>query len=125
MNNYAQHIESICKYNNISIGTHSGGGRAWRKSRHINIRPVKSAITYAVAIHEIGHILGDKQSSYRIEKETYAWKWAIDNAMEWTPSMQAKMKKCLSSYLEWALRNQNRKNAPVIPDDCHIFWDLL
>ncbi len=124
-NKMKNHVLEVCKTNNIAIGSHSSGGRASRKSRCINIRPVKSSITYCVALHEIGHILGSKQSSYRLEAEAYAWQWAIDNAKTWTAPMNRKMKKCLMSYVSWAQSKQYRKNAPRIPDKDHVIWKLL
>ena len=59
---YAAHIARICKIEDIEVRSHSSGGRAWRKKRLIAIRPVKSAVTYAIALHEIGHILGPRQN---------------------------------------------------------------
>ena len=39
--NYAAHIARICKIEDIEVGHHSSGGRAWRRKRRINIRPLK------------------------------------------------------------------------------------
>ena len=107
--NYAEHIESICLANEITVGNHTTGGRAWRKSRHMNIRPVKSAITYAMALHEIGHILGPRQNGVRLEKELGAWEWAKENAFEWSDTMNKKCQTCLQSYIVWALRSKKAK----------------
>lgn len=106
---YARHIERICKIEDIEVVSHSSGGRAWRKSRRIAIRPVKSAITYAVAMHEIGHILGPRQSGCRMDKEVGAWEWAQANAVEWTAPMDATMRRALRTYLAWAARSKQAK----------------
>ena len=106
---YAAHIDRICKIESISIESHSTGGRAYRRSRRIKIRPVKTAITYAVALHEIGHILGPRQSGTRLDKEVGAWEWAEKNAIEWTAAMAAKRAKSLQSYLKWAARSSQAK----------------
>ena len=106
---YAAHIARICKIESISIEGHSTGGRAYRKSRRIKIRPVKTAITYAVALHEIGHILGPRQSGTRLDQEVGAWEWAEKHAIEWTAAMSAKRAKCLQSYLNKAARSSRMK----------------
>ena len=109
--NYAAHIARICKIEDIEVGHHSSGGRAWRRKRRINIRPVKTAVTYAIALHEIGHILGPRQNGVRLDKEVGAWEWAREHALEWTDQMEAKMRKCLRSYLEWSQRSRQPKRA--------------
>lgn len=108
---YATHIARICKIEDIAIESHSSGGRAYRRSRRIKIRPVKTAITYAVALHEIGHILGPRQTgkNTRLDKEVGAWEWAEKHAMEWTPAMAEKRAKCLQSYLAKAARTPRMK----------------
>jgi hypothetical protein len=102
--NYADHIARVCKIEDITVESHSTGGRAYRRQRRIKIRPVKTSITYAVALHEIGHILGPRQNGTRLDKEVGAWEWAQANAFEWTDSMTAKMQSCLRSYLAKAAR---------------------
>mgnify|MGYP007079508835 CR=1 FL=1 len=53
---YELHVRELCLTHRITVISHRSG-RAWRKRRVIGIRPVKSSVTYAVALHEIGHIL--------------------------------------------------------------------
>jgi hypothetical protein len=106
---YAAHIARICKIESIDVEGHSTGGRAYRRSRRIKIKTVKTAITYAVALHEIGHILGPRQSGTRLDKEVGAWEWAERNALEWTPAMSAKRAKCLQSYLAKVARSPRMK----------------
>jgi hypothetical protein len=108
---YAAHIARICKIESITLHIYSGNGRAYRKSRRIKIRPVKTAKTYAVALHEIGHILGPRQSSTRLDQEVGAWEWAERNALEWTPAMSATRARCLNAYLVWSLRRRGVKQA--------------
>ena len=117
-----EHIEILCARNSIRIGRHSRGGNASRRGRFINIRPVKSAITYAVALHELGHILGPWQSQPRLYKEAGAWKWATENAIVWTPVMQKTMVKSLNSYLLWQRR---RAKYVRLPEAGHEFWQLI
>jgi hypothetical protein len=50
---------------------------------------IKSLISYAVAMHELGHIKGRNQySKNQIVRERWAWEWARRNAMLWTPRME-------------------------------------
>lgn len=109
--NLADHIERICKIEDIKIESHSRGGRAYRRKRLIKIRPVKSEITYAIALHEIGHILGKRQSGTRLDKEVGAWEWALEHAVRWTLPMSRKMRDCLQSYLAWSERSSQAKRA--------------
>lgn len=114
----AAHIARICKIEDITIESHSRGGRAYRRKRLIKIRPVKSDITYAVALHEIGHILGPRQSGTRLDKEVGAWEWAIEHANHWTLPMAGTMKRCLQSYLTKAARSP-RMRQPASDHPIH------
>jgi hypothetical protein len=68
----------------------------------IRIPPIKSAISYAAALHEIGHIQGRYQTSrHSLVRELAAWRWARQQALAWTPAME---RMCASS-LAWAARN--------------------
>ena len=47
-------------------------------------------LSYATAMHEIGHILGRYQNSRRVMvRESWAWVWARRNALMWTPATQS------------------------------------
>ena len=116
------HINALAARHNVRMGNHSRGGNASRRGRFINIRPVKSAITYSVALHELGHVLGPYQSQPRLYKEAGAWKWALENALVWTPPMQKTMIRSLTSYLKW---QQRRHKFVRLPERDHAFWLLL
>jgi hypothetical protein len=59
--------------------------------------PVRSAVSYAVALHEIGHIKGRNQKSRNeIVRERAAWQWARDNALVWTPEMERRAAEALA-----------------------------
>ncbi|GLR77503.1 hypothetical protein TSO5_26130 [Azospirillum sp. TSO5] len=118
----AAHIAHLCETHEIVIEGHSRGGRAFRKERRVKIRPVKSAATYAVALHEVGHILGPWQSQTRLCSEAGAWMWAKEHALLWTPVMEQKLRACLASYMHWATR---RSNHVSMPEPEHPFWALL
>jgi len=102
------HVVAIAATHGVAIVWRTSGsitGRAWRRGRRITIPPVRSEITYALALHELGHILGH-QSGRRLSREVQAWAWAKDTAMSWTPRMTRYCRKLLASYERWAVRRQ-------------------
>jgi hypothetical protein len=65
----------------------------------VHISPIRSAISYATALHEIGHIRGRFQRSKSLMvRERWAWRWAEENALAWTPKMARDRRECLSWY---------------------------
>src|SRR5262245_51353431 len=65
----------------------------------IQLAPIRSAISYAAALHEIGHILGRHQrSKSRMVRERWAWEWARRNALCWTPAMERSARLALAWY---------------------------
>jgi len=59
--------------------------------------PVRSEVSYAVALHEIGHIKGRYQKSVdMLVREQAAWQWARDNALVWTPQMERRAAEALA-----------------------------
>lgn len=120
----ARHVAKIAKQNGIKIGSHSSGGEAWRSERVMHIRPVRSAITYAIALHEIGHILGRNAKSV-LEREGNAWAWAIENALHWDTHMTDTMKGCLFTYYRWLRRRKAKGLRVAEPEKTHSFWKLL
>jgi len=68
------------------------------------IMPIRSAISYATALHEIGHILGRHQRSPdTLVRERWAWRWAKENALIWTPAME---KHCSVSLAWYEVRRE-------------------
>lgn len=134
----AAHVYRIARENGIQIIFKTGsGGRAWKRLSRIAIGPVKSIVTYAIAMHELGHVLGEHQNDddIRLIREAYAWKWAFENALPGAVNdrFENKAKKCLTSYYNWA-KWRNREGArksrrairsPKFPPSDHIFWEIL
>lgn len=118
----AAHVAQLCETHGIVVEAHSRGGRAFRRERRMKIRPVKSAASYAVALHEVGHILGRRQSQTRLCSEAGAWMWAREHALVWLPVMEQKQRASLASYLRWATRRYKHVSLPK-PED--PFWTLL
>ena len=104
-----RHVLDVCQDHDIQI-TWARGSKAWALSggEEIVIPPIRSAITYAVALHEIGHVMGRHQlSRSRIVRERWAWAWARRHAIVWTPAMARTMHRCLDWY--------ERRSWPPIP----------
>lgn len=116
---YAEHIDSLLSANGISVEWKAGSGRSWRKDKRVRLSPVKTAVTYAVALHEIGHVVGHS-SGLRIDKEAQAWEWAEMNAMEWTEPMIVKAARCIASYL----RRCRRHRSMQVPTENHPAWRI-
>src|SRR5262249_32121827 len=69
---------------------------------------VRSAITYAVALHELGHYLGEHTNHPdRIVRERAAWRWARASALTWTTGME----RCQA----WTLASDERGLCAACP----------
>jgi antirestriction protein ArdC len=91
------HVQELASAHEISVCTHwikrCDRAYALREADggfdEIQIPPIRSTISYATALHEIGHILGQHQSSrHSLVRERWAWRWARENAIAWTPAME-------------------------------------
>lgn len=85
-----QHVTALCAEHDITISWCRRPTEAWAviDFEEICIPPIKSPISYATALHEIGHILGQYQrSKHEMVRERWAWQWAKRNALMWTPVM--------------------------------------
>jgi len=111
---YAEHIEALLAEHGIAVEWRDrANGRAWRKPRRVAIPRVKTAITYALALHEIGHVVGP-QTGRRLDREAQAWRWAEANAIEWTEPMIRSAARNITTYLRWCER---RRGAWIPPAD--------
>lgn len=114
---YAAHIEALVLEHGITVDWRaSTRGRSWRKTRKVRLAVVRGASSYAVALHEIGHIVGP-QSGRRLDKEAQAWRWAEQNALEWTEPMIRTAARCISSYLRASEAGRNRMWDPPADHD--------
>jgi hypothetical protein len=86
-----QHVIDLCSKHEIAFNWCQRPSQAWAargEFEAICIAPVRSRISYATALHELGHILGRyQQSSDMMIRERWAWRWAKENARIWTPVM--------------------------------------
>src|SRR5262249_11430093 len=123
------HVEDLCREYGIELAGNSARGRAirWRGGRlEIAIPPIRGQVSYFIALHEIGHLVGGGRSAPRLESEANAWLWALQNsAVEPTPATKRSISRRLRGYLEWARNRQHRRIPPRIPPRDHAFWSLI
>ena len=87
---------------------------------------IRSQITYAVALHELGHLLGPGRSGTRLEKEAAAWRWALAaSIVPLSDHTRRSAGRRLRSYVIWAQHRQHRVRPPRIPEPGSQFWSLL
>lgn len=130
-----QHIDELCAGHAIRRGNGSGRAvfvrvrhRDGRVERRLEIRipPVRGQVSYFVALHEIGHLVGDGRSGRRLEKEAAAWRFALREALvEPTDATRRRLGRRLRSYVTWAERRTRRRTPPHIPPVTDPFWELL
>lgn len=117
----AAHIDALCKKHEIGVQyTRKRFAMAEDIVRHIRTPPVKSDTSYAIALHELGHLLGKWQTRSEIIAETGAWLWAENNALRWNDTSRAAMRRGLLSYYEYA-----QAKGHALPPAGHEFWRLV
>jgi hypothetical protein len=125
------HIDELCRAHGIARLTGSRGRAEVRRgaggrTAAIRIPPVRGQVTYFVALHEIGHLIGPGRSGTRLEKEAAAWRWALaETLVEPTDACRRRIGKRLRSYVTWAERRRHRRHPPVLPLPESPFWSLL
>lgn len=118
-----RHVRQLCAEHNISIRLRDNytRGTASATLRMIWIPEVRSPITYAKALHEIGHVVmrhtNDKDRNV-LTREGEAWQWARDNALIWTDTMEDRACRWATTYVRGMQRRINRgdkqwKKRPV------------
>ncbi|HET9120281.1 MAG TPA: hypothetical protein VFN72_07080 [Solirubrobacterales bacterium] len=123
------HVEQLCRENGIQLAGASSRGRAirWRGGKlEISIPPIRGQVSYFIALHEIGHLVGRGRSAPRLESEANAWIFALENSVvQPTPATLRSISRRLRGYLAWARNRQYRRVPPRIPPRDHPFWSLL
>ncbi|BBC01833.1 MULTISPECIES: hypothetical protein [Bradyrhizobium] len=74
---------------------------------------IASEITYAVAMHELGHIKSGDRSTDQIARERAAWDWARCNALKWTPHMEGYAAASLRWYEEHLPEPAGKTRQPL------------
>ena len=111
-----QHIADVCAAHDIwaryddNVREAYAIREAYGSANEIMVPPIKSPITYAVALHQIGHLLGRNQNSWLpMIRERWAWQWARVNALNWTDAME----RYAARYLRAAVRCLRTAMAPA------------
>ena len=92
----------------------------------IRVPLVRGQVSYFVALHEIGHLVGPGRSGRGLEKEASAWRWALATAIvEPSETCRRRLGRRLRSYVRWAELRQHRRRPPVLPEPSSHFWALL
>jgi hypothetical protein len=126
-----RHVDELCELHGIVRLTGSRGRaevqrRNGRRTIAIRIPPVRGQVTYFVALHEIGHLVGPGRSGTRLEKEAAAWRFALREArVEPSDACRRRIGRRLRSYVTWAQLRQHRRRPPVLPPPDAPFWSLL
>ncbi|MSO94849.1 MAG: hypothetical protein EXQ81_03525 [Thermoleophilia bacterium] len=129
------HIDDLC----VAHGIRRVGGRGravvisvrhrdGRRERRLEIRvpPVRGQVSYFIALHEIGHLVGAGRSGRRLESEEAAWRFALATALVTpTDATRRRLGKRLRSYAIWAERRSGRRQPPFVPPSNDPFWQLL
>ena len=115
------HVDELCARHGIARLNGSRGRaevhrRNGRRTVAIRVPPVRGQVTYFVALHEIGHLVGPGRSGTRLEKEAAAWRFALAAALvEPTDACRRRIGRRLRSYVTWAQARQHRRPATVLP----------
>lgn len=117
----AMHVRALCAYHGIRVRRRRKGLAVFA-TRTVFTREVRSDVTYAESLHEIGHLLGPWQDSGIIVAEAGAWLWAMRNALEWTPAMDRAMVRWLGSYVE---TQHEHPASDGVPAKGHPAWKVL
>lgn len=119
------HVHALAELHavEVELGATNARGRAWRHPRKIRIPPVVNARTYAIALHELGHVISPSQRGLRVDREVDAWDWAKAHALEWSERMDSTRASCLTQYARWASRRQaNDPRHRRFIHDRHPIW---
>ena len=92
-----QHVALLCDRHRIEL-RQSTIAKASHVDRFIAVPPVVDPRTYAIALHEIGHLVIGPYCGQLID-EAAAWTWVRDHALLWTPTMETTLSRSLASYL--------------------------
>jgi hypothetical protein len=97
-----QHVLDVAALGRVRIhwrDRYRYGARALSECLEIWTPRIRSANSYATALHELGHCLGRYQTSRSvIVVERWAWRWAKENALVWTDPMERCMTRCVAWY---------------------------
>jgi len=127
---YVEHVAELLKTHKLRVEWLNQGDSYLDvgvfPGKKLLLLPVTNARTYAIALHEIGHVVSGTLRQPVLWKEAEAWAWAKQNALCWTKSMQTCLRVSLRSYVVRALADceQMKSAQMLIPGKDHVFWEL-
>jgi hypothetical protein len=71
---------------------------------HVNIPAVVDSGTFAVSMHELGHVATYRPGMTKSQRETEAWWFARKRSCVWLPASEHALHKSLSTYSSYAER---------------------
>jgi hypothetical protein len=111
------HVLELCERHEFIVNwcRRSSQAQALRMADEITIAPIRSTLSYATALHELGHLLGRHQDSRRVMvRERWAWRWARQNALIWTPTIERQMRDDLAWYAARAAKIDRDWRPPEV-----------
>lgn len=128
---YHEHVSQLLKLHGLKVQWLPKGANILEvvvdQDKVLHLLPVVNARTYAIAMHEIGHVVSRTLHQPSLWKEAAAWAWAKTHALRWTASMQTAMRVGLRSYVVRALADcqQIKASQMHVPPKDHVFWTLV
>jgi hypothetical protein len=108
---YRRYVQNVCRKYGIKLfqnATDILDCVAYSKARIVYTLPITNAFTFAIALHEVGHILS-KYERVRVQDELNAWIIARKLAGKyWNRKMLAVMKDCYLSHYFDCKRRRNK-----------------
>ena len=122
----AAHIELLARQHGIVVtSTRGASGRAYGREQRIVISPVRGPVSYAVALHALGHLIATGAAGpqhKQLIREILAWRWARRAALEWTERMDAAMQRSLGVYVR---RLERRRRHIEIEPEAYFLLRLV
>jgi hypothetical protein len=95
----------------LIVHTSKRRARAALEVWEIWVPEVKSTLSYARNLHELGHLLGRHRGSrYLMTRERDAWRWAKTHALRWTDAMERERLISLAWYAGEIKNRRMRRN---------------
>lgn len=95
-------------------------------ARRVVLPKIISLVHYLTALHEIGHVLTHDRSGRTLEREAYAWLWALRFAQAWLKDIPSDVRKACADKLMSHMFTAKRKGLWFPQhDERNIVWDAL
>ena len=94
----------------------------------IVIRPIVGQVSYAIALHELSHLLSrGNRSKNQLEREADSWRWVLrESRVTLTPATCARLRQQLKSYYERAmLRAMLGRRGAKLPEPESLYWQVM